>query len=38
MHVAIYFLSARCSTRWPPGSLPFRGESSAVIFHEILDR
>ena len=34
----IYFLSARCSTRWRQGTLPFRGESSGVIIDAILDR
>ena len=30
--------SARCCTRWRPARLPFRGESSGVIFNAILDR
>ena len=28
----IFSRSAPCCTRWPPAQLPFRGESSAVIF------
>ena len=29
--------SAPCSTKWRPARLPFRGESSGVIFKAILD-
>ena len=37
MRAAICFRLARFFMRWPPGQLPFRGESSAVIFKAILD-
>ena len=37
MPAPICFPSARCSTRWPPARLPFRGDTSALIFKAILD-
>ena len=37
MRAPICSPSARCSTRWRPATLPFRGESSGVIFKAILD-
>ena len=33
----IFSLSAPFSTRWRPARLPFRGETSAVIFDAILE-
>ena len=32
MRALTFFRSASCSTRWLPASLPFRGETRAVIF------
>ena len=37
MHAPICSPSAQCCTRWPR-DLPFRGESSGVIFKAILDQ
>ncbi len=38
MRARICFPLAQCSTRWRPAQLPFRGESSGLIFDAILDR
>ena len=38
MRAPICSRSAPCCTRWQPGTLPFRGDSSGVIFKAILER
>ena len=38
MRAPISSPSARCSTRWRPARLPFRGDTSALIFEAILNR
>ena len=38
MRAPICFRLAWCSMKWPRASLPFRGESSALIFDAILNR
>ena len=38
MSAPIYFPLAPSCTRWRPGQLPFRGDSTATIFDAILNR